>query len=242
MMRIAAILAIAVGCGGSAPPPKPPVVQPTTKTTAPPPPDAKPPTTANKEVTAEAVCTRLLALKKAKCGDFEAASVTADTCVAEYTKLVAANGRYMRAAGRCLVEHDSCEEVQGCLKTQSTYDTAQTDLRACTDPSDGRAVGISRSEYDHRNGSGTHRYSEARSTKERPIEMCGIHAANEWLVALTCDDGSHPLRDIPAAERVRVGNVGAGGRCGSIIDHYRVDCPEGRFDIFTDGYVCPLEQ
>jgi hypothetical protein len=67
--------------------------------------------------------------------------------------------------------------------------------------------------------------------------MCGIPAENDWLESLTCDDGSKPFGN---AEEVRAGNVGPGGRCGSIVDQYVVKCPGGKtYPIFIDAYVCP---
>ncbi|MGE3766251.1 MAG: hypothetical protein AB7L94_28625, partial [Kofleriaceae bacterium] len=63
-------------------------------------------------------------------------------------------------------------------------------------------------------------------------------AAGSWLSRMTCKDGSHPLPTRNDAERVRVGNVGEGGRCGRIIDQYQVECPEMTYDIFIDAYRC----
>ena len=83
------------------------------------------------------------------------------------------------------------------------------------------------------------KFSEARSTKELPIEVCTIDAENEWLSSLSCDDGSQPIDSHQAAEMARVGNLGNGGRCGSIIDLYRVKCPEKSYDLYVDAYVCP---
>ena len=59
------------------------------------------------------------------------------------------------------------------------------------------------------------------------------------LAKLRCEDGSTPIRDHDTAEAARVGNVGKGGRCGSIIDLYQVKCPEATYELFVDGYVCP---
>ena len=70
--------------------------------------------------------------------------------------------------------------------------------------------------------------------------MCGAGAANRWLIALRCDDGSQPLSSIRDAERARTGSVGPGGRCQSIIDRYELPCPERSYTLFVDDYVCPL--
>jgi hypothetical protein len=60
----------------------------------------------------------------------------------------------------------------------------------------------------------------------------------EWMLSLTCDDGSRPFRGFDHAHAARVGNVGKGGSCGSIVDLYEVPCPEGTYKIFIDAYVC----
>jgi hypothetical protein len=71
------------------------------------------------------------------------------------------------------------------------------------------------------------------------VEVCGIPAADQFLLGLTCDDGSKPFGDdVMKAKGARAGNVGSGGRCDSMIDHYVVPCPEGTFDIYIDGYIC----
>lgn len=36
----------------------------------------------------------------------------------------------------------------------------------------------------------------------------------------------------------RAGSTGAGGRCGSIIDKYALECPEKTYDVFVDIYMC----
>ena len=207
--------------------------------------DPQPPPVATKPapppVTAEAFCKRALELKAANCGMFAGAAIPA-TCVDE-AKAELAKSAQLRALGRCLVDHNSCEEVTGCIgaiDADELHDSSE--LRACTDPSDERPVGVPRAEYDKRNGVGVTKFSQVKSTKERPVEMCGIGAGNKWLASLACDDGSRPLHGNSEAERSRVGNVGPGGRCGSIVDHYKVTCGDKAYDIFTDGYVCPLEQ
>lgn len=144
---------------------------------------------------------------------------------------------------RCVVEGDGCDDTLQCLaldlEDPAAKDAAQ---RACNDHSrDGmhRVVGIPRSEWVQRNGAGVSTYRAIKSTKAAPIEMCGVSAANLWLTTLRCDDSSRPIGDPHEAERTRVGNVGPGGRCGSIIDHYLIRCPEASYDIFIDAYVCP---
>lgn len=100
-------------------------------------------------------------------------------------------------------------------------------------------VHLSPDEYRARSGVGVTRASDAVSSKEQPIEVCMVEGQLEWLVALTCADGSHPFSTPQEAHASRSGNVGGGGRCGSIIDLYVVPCPEGELEIYMDLYMCP---
>lgn len=136
------------------------------------------------------------------------------------------------------VMQTSCEEVQNCVMAAAQNQAQQQQtLRACNDTTSMAPVGIPKAEFDNRNGAKATKFSQVTSSKDKPVEMCGIPAENSWLESLTCDDGSKPFAN---AEDVRAGNVGAGGRCGSIVDQYVVKCPGGKsYPIFIDAYVCP---
>lgn len=100
-------------------------------------------------------------------------------------------------------------------------------------------VVVSASQYASRYAATATKFSEVMSSKEQPAEVCGIAAGVQLIATLTCDDGTNPYKgDRMAAHGSRAGNVGPGGRCGSIIDRYPVSCPEGTFDIYIDSYVC----
>lgn len=229
-MRAGLVLFVAVGCGGGstlAPPPAgggAAVTKPGTgvKPSAPSPDPAT-------------VCRRLMELKTSQCGSFGNLQLDEPTCVRELAG--AGNDPTIKAMGACVIK-PSCDEVTTCL---ATAPQEAPRLRACADASDGASVGIPQAEWDRRNGAGVTQFSKARSSKALPIEMCGIDAENEWLGTLACDDGAHPIQSHADAENARVGNVGDGGRCGSIIDAYQVKCPERTYDLFIDAYVCPLK-
>jgi hypothetical protein len=91
---------------------------------------------------------------------------------------------------------------------------------------------------DQRWGWGETEAAKVRSSMARPIEVCGVRGQLAWLLALTCGDGSHPFASGDAAHGARVGSMGAGGRCGTIIDAYSVPCPEGAYEIYVDLYHC----
>jgi hypothetical protein len=77
-------------------------------------------------------------------------------------------------------------------------------------------AGYPRAAWEHRNGAGVTMLRDAHSTADKPIEMCGVPAATEWLTTLRCNDGSQPLKDSRQAELARTGNLGEAGRCRAI--------------------------
>lgn len=115
----------------------------------------------------------------------------------------------------------------------------RTPAASCERTGPASAIAIPRDAWQHRTGAAVIRLRDVRSSKDRPVEMCGIPQANHWLMALRCDDRSRPIASEADAERARPGNVGPGGRCRSIIDRYVVPCPEARYELFVDSYVCP---
>jgi hypothetical protein len=180
------------------------------------------------------VCDRLYGAL-ARCGYDRIAGKDHNECVSN-----TAYEHLLETAGHCFVdEGDDCDHVTYCLQ-DATFD--KTDLRACFESDPDKAAGLLEAEWAHRKGAGVTRYSDARSTKATPIEVCGFLAENEWLFGATCDDGSHPITKRKEAEASRPGNEGPGGRCGSIIDLYKVKCPEATYEIHIDAYVCPLTE
>ena len=75
------------------------------------------------------------------------------------------------------------------------------------------------------------------SSKESPIELCGIEAELAWLVALRCQNGSAPLRTMRDASAARSHSMRA-GRCDSMVDLFDVNCPERTQAVYVDAYVC----
>jgi hypothetical protein len=170
-----------------------------------------------------------------RCG-YGVAAKDRETCVALLTE----HPQLLERAGHCWVdEGNDCDHVTYCMQ-ESSFD--KSDLRACTDDDPNKAVGVLEAQWVRRNGAGVTKYSQARSTKAAPIEVCGFLAENEWLFAATCDDGSHPIKTRVQAEQARVGNEGHAGRCGSIVDLYKVKCPEKTYEVHIDLYVCPLTE
>lgn len=109
----------------------------------------------------------------------------------------------------------------------------------CNRPEQFGPVVVSESQYLERVGARATKFSELATSKEQPAEVCGIEAQVNYLLDLRCDDGSNPYANFDAAHGSRVGNVGPGGRCESIIDLYAVSCPEGQYEVFIDAYICP---
>lgn len=197
-------------------------------------------------VSANAVCARIFELKASHCDLVDGYDLTADECVADYQRSLDERGPDAREAtlqaAHCLLDHAGCAAVSKCFAGMSSgaNNGAPDEYRACDQTDVYAPVGVSAAEWARRKGAGLVHYSEARSTKDEPVAVCGIPAEMDWLMSLTCDDGSRPFANPDQAHAARVGNVGPGGRCGSIVDLYEVPCPEGTHAIYMDAYVCPL--
>ncbi|MDB4958822.1 MAG: hypothetical protein JWO36_6391 [Myxococcales bacterium] len=220
-MKGALFVAVVCACGGSSAPAKPTAV-------------AKP--APPRQITAEMFCSRFTKLKNAGCAMFEKMDLDHEACLKQLDDPTMAPFR--NTFGPCFVDHDSCDTVAACISDAAAPKLDQ--LRTCDNHDVQRAVGVPAAEWAHRKGANVKKLADARSSKAQPIEICGIKAENEWLVNATCENGSHPFQTRSDAEAARFGNVGEGGRCGSIIDLYKVKCVEQTYDVFIDGYVCPL--
>ena len=229
MRRVLASIVLAGAC-----------VQPASNAGAPPPIKPEPPP--QRAVNPDVLCKRMDDLHAATCGMFGEIALTT-TCPQEV--MGALSDPRSRATTElmdtCTSELERCSDIVACVGALE----ATGEYRDCGDRSETKladAVGVPYGTWRAEMKRGLVKLSEVRSTKAAPIELCGVTTENFWLTTLTCDDGSHPLANRPAAEKSRAGNVGAGGRCNSIIDHYRIACPEGPYDLYLDGDVCPLPQ
>lgn len=83
------------------------------------------------------------------------------------------------------------------------------------------------------------KFTDALTTKDKPIEVCGIPEQQDWLLKVTCADGSKAYTSRGQIPGSRRGNVGPGGRCDSIIDLYVAKCPEAEYEVHMDMYMCP---
>lgn len=245
VMRASLVLVVVAACSSghpNQPAPTAPSARPASPT--PPPPSSTPPPKARSAISAEVFCHRFAKLTS-ECEWFAKLRLPGDDCVIAINELLASKhpSSQSMALVRCVVEGDGCDDTSQCLTLELEDPAANgAELRACHDgapPGALVAVGVPRPEWERRNGAGVTAYHAARSTRAAPIEMCGVSAANRWLSALHCDDGSHPIASPVDSERARTGSVGEGGRCGSIIDLYTVPCPEARYEIFIDAYICP---
>ncbi|HEY4182772.1 MAG TPA: hypothetical protein VGM90_38335 [Kofleriaceae bacterium] len=232
-MRSAAFLMILAACGGPSTAPKTPAPAPTTPTATPTTSPAAP-----AAVTVQQVCDRVEELQHEHCGEFGSSLViTPLQCNQLFTEKASADDEAFREKAKACIMKPDCAQVSTCIAA-TEEDPPPTEFRACGTGGES-PVGVTPAEYAQRNGSTAKRYSDVTSTKAAPVERCGVGNANQWLATLSCGDGSHPITNGPTAESFRAGNVGEGGRCKSIIDDYKVVCPEGTSEIFIDAYVCP---
>ncbi|HEY1552233.1 MAG TPA: hypothetical protein VGG28_30610 [Kofleriaceae bacterium] len=227
-MRFALVLLVATACG------------PQSGATGPSPINPIPPT--EHTVDPPAMCKRMRALHDQHCGMFEDIGLGA-TCEQEVSgSLADSQSRLLTMQmDTCLDELTICSDITACIGNAST----SVETRDCSDHSEraaGNPVGVPYATWRSIMKRGYTKFSQVVSSKPAPIELCGVSTENYWLSTLLCDDGSRPLANRSAAERARLGNIGNGGRCGSIVDHYRVACPEKPYDVFMDGAVCPQVQ
>ncbi|HEX4422362.1 MAG TPA: hypothetical protein VH165_30825 [Kofleriaceae bacterium] len=192
------------------------------------------------DVTAEQFCARVAWLAPT-CPPLATLNQDLAGCPSLIQRELDASHDTMLPIMRCVVDNNECAAAMKCIIAATPDPTSQ--LRACdASASPGlSAVGVPKTAWAQRNGAGVTKFRDAHSTQARPIEMCGIDAANEWLTHLRCDDGSQAVKSHHDAELTRTGNLGPGGRCGSLIDDYDVTCPERRYEIFMDAYICPLD-
>lgn len=242
-MRLSAVVIFACACGGGTH--STPVAQPQQPTQQPQ--VAQQP----KELTPEEFCKRLESFTR--CDWAKQINMDHAACVHDFTSDPKGKDLISQVGG-CFEPGFGCDEAMKCIASKAPageeggeeggveggQEGGLDELRECNDKTKMGAVGYPRADYDKRNGAGVKKFSQAVSSKDKPIEVCGIPAENDWLVATACDNGSHPFTDRGQAEGSRAGNLGAGGRCGSIIDLYKVKCPEKTYDVYLDGYVCPL--
>jgi len=184
--------------------------------------------------TPEFLCQRARALRQEGCAPYDRMAPS----LFEHCTVV--DSIYIAGMQGCLVA-PTCDEVQACSvharRTGAPYRGPTAQCEGAPRPT--IPAGFSAAEIARSYGATDHRYSDSPSSKERPIEVCGFPAQSVYLLRLTCDDGSRPFASRDEAARARVGNVGEGGRCGRIIDHYEVPCPERTYDVYIDAYRCP---
>jgi len=82
------------------------------------------------------------------------------------------------------------------------------------------------------------RLDKVITTKATPVEVCGARGQVAWLLRARCPGGTAPFTDGRTAHGSRAGNVGSGGRCGKVVDLYKVPCPGKTYSIFMSLYHC----
>ncbi len=75
-------------------------------------------------------------------------------------------------------------------------------------------------------------YADVDTSKEQPVEVCGLEGARQWLEKTKCPDGS------TGDQQGRVGSVGLGGRCNTMIERFKVGCPDGSINVLIAVHFC----
>ncbi len=142
--------------------------------------------------------------------------------------------------GLCLRNH--CDAAVECIAAaRASWDSASHRRRSCDDADTAGFVALDAKQWAARTGAQAQRYSDVTTTAARPVEVCELEGQLRWLMTMRCDDDSHPFASLAEAHIARVRNVGAAGRCNSIVDLYQVSCPERSYDIYMDLYMCPAQ-
>jgi ankyrin repeat protein len=89
-------------------------------------------------------------------------------------------------------------------------------------------------------GQGLKRFSEVRSSKAVPVEVCRPFGEAQYLKGLACEGGESPFETLEGVKEARAGSVGKGGRCGNLVDLFIVHCPEASYKIYMDMYNCTV--
>ena len=149
---------------------------------------------------------------------------------------------FIAAINRCMLE-PSCAAMQACatkVRLQGgTYEGPTGGCELSAGESATIPAGFSEADIADSYGRLATKFSAAPSTKDHPIEVCGMPDQLAYLTRVTCNDGGKPFADRTAADHARVGNVGPGGRCKRVVDEYAVPCPEATYQVFIDPYRCP---
>ena len=219
-------LLLLAACGGSSPPPQQP---------EPDAPDdgvvAGDPTaaTGGGSEMAQRVCAAIDTMNKQGCEFLAGYDTTIEACVED---IAASEGDPLTMAiAGCFETGATCASAETCVN-----EAMMTDMLANADGEDGAGPGsCSRSPAF---GVDVASFSAVKTTMEQPIEVCGVQGELTWLTTVKCNDGSNPYKSREAAHEARAGSMGAGGRCGDIIDMYEVACPEGTYQVYMDMYAC----
>jgi hypothetical protein len=208
-------------------------------------------------VTADAVCDKIMALKQQGCAFLSTYDLDRAGCIEDYNQSLADSAQETDAVGRCFVDAASCDDVTTCVDkviaasmeggggAGGDVPDNMKPLRTCDDKEGFGAVGYPRAEWNQRRGALARKFSDVPSSQKEPIEVCGVEGEINWLLSMTCNDGSNPWAKASdawdAAHKSRTGSSGSGGRCDAIIDEYVAPCPEKQYTIYMDMYVCPMD-
>jgi hypothetical protein len=109
----------------------------------------------------------------------------------------------------------------------------------CSRPEQFGPIQLTTEQYARRYGANITDLASLKTSKDQPVEVCHVRGEQEFLLAARCADGTAPFASVGGVAQARSGSVGGGGRCKSIIDLYKVACPEATYEVFMDMYMCP---
>jgi hypothetical protein len=107
-----------------------------------------------------------------------------------------------------------------------------------------RPVIVSREAWQARKWRDATKLSQLKTSRDDPMQACGLSGTSQWLANLHCDDETRPVSSAGDAKASFVKSVGRGGRCDNDIRLYRLACAASKgaqaetFDIFIDRFWC----
>ena len=112
---------------------------------------------------------------------------------------------------------------------------------SCPPERDDGAYHVALADRDLRRGALATKFSSTPTSPTTPIQLFGLRSELEWLVKVTCDDGSRPWgRDLDKAHGARQGGhvPEIKDLCTKPTDLYIAPCPEREYWIYLDIYHC----
>ncbi|HEY4179781.1 MAG TPA: NADH:flavin oxidoreductase [Kofleriaceae bacterium] len=180
------------------------------------------------------MCTNAKTLQSSPCSPFGAnADKIADCSIVDLA--------YFLGTESCLAQN-TCDPYVACLNEKvASGSPFQGQTTTCEDISRPQVpAGVDGEDLSRSTGSHDVTFADYESSYDAPIETCGMQGELDYLLRVTCADGSHPFKNRVDALQSRTHEAPRqAGRCKRNVVEYAVKCPEKLYSVKIDGYRCP---